>query len=211
MGFKIKKRLLEEIFYELIVALVLVLRNFFLLMFYPYKTMRKLSFRVDYYQILIIFFLVFIYFKFAYFLRDEPYPATITFLVFLLTFFLTIFFFYFFSKILFHQKGKFINLVFSFAFTLMPTLIWFGATSLFYLLLPPPRTMSIFGRSFSIFFIAFSLSLLVWKMILVFLSLRFSLRLNFYQILYIWLLYFSWFIPYSILLYQFRLFRVPFI
>ena len=203
----------EQILVNFITSLILVFRNFFFLIFYPYKTMRKISLEKDYWQILIIFFLVFLYFKLSYFLKDKPYPASFTFFTFLVNFFLTAGFFYFLSKFIKKKDSvtSFKSLLFSLSYSLFPTLIWFESVSLLYLILPPPRTTSILGISFSIFFIAYSLSLLFWKLILVFLAIRFSLRLSFYQILYLWFLYLLWFIPYSILLYQAKLFRLPFI
>lgn len=210
---QINSGVIFDLIVDLTTSFILVVRNFFLLIFYPYKTLRRLSLNFDFYQLLIIFFAVFVYFKWAYFLKDKPYPATLTFSIFLINFFLTVGFFWFLAKIINKSKIKesFKSLIYTFSYSLFPTLIWFGSVSVLYLLLPPPRTTSILGISFSIFFLAFSLSLLIWKIILVFLSLRFSLRLNFYQIIYCLLLYFSWFLPYSILLYYFRLFRVPFI
>jgi len=203
----------EQILVNFITSSILVFRNFFFLIFYPYKTMRKISLEKDYWQILIIFFLVFLYFKLSYFLKDKPYPASFTFFTFLVNFFLTAGFFYFLSKFIKKKDSgtSFKSLLFSLSYSLFPTLIWFESVSLLYLILPPPRTTSILGISFSIFFIAYSLSLLFWKLILVFLAIRFSLRLSFYQILYLWFLYLLWFIPYSILLYQAKLFRLPFI
>lgn len=204
---------LQRLMVNLFLGFVLVFKNFFGLIFYPYKTMRKISLKADFYQLFLIFFGVFGYFKFAYFLRDKPYPATLTFLVFLINFFLTVGFFWLFAYLIDNKKTKkdYLSLIYSFSYSLFPTLIWFSSTSIFYLVLPPPRTTSILGVSFSIFFLAFSLSLLVWKLILVFLSLRFSLRLGFYRIIYLLIFYLLWFFPYSVFLYYFRIFRVPFI
>lgn len=195
---------------DFITSLVLVIRNFILLIFYPYKTMRKISFEKDYYQLLIISGLVFLYFKFIYFLRDKPYPATLIFLIFLFNFFLTVFFFYFLSKV-FEKRLNWKSFVFTLSYSLLPTLIWFLSTSFLYIVLPPPRTFSLLGKSFSIFFIAYSLSLLIWKLILVYLALRFSSKQNFFRIFYMMVLYLIWFLPYSVLLYYFHFFRVPFI
>ncbi len=195
---------------DLIASLILVIRNFFLLIFYPYKTMRKISLEKDYWQIVIIFFLVFLYFKFIYYLRQNPYPAAFVFLVFLFNFFLTILFFHLFSLRI-NKDIKLSSFIFTFAYSLFPTLIWFITNSFLYLLLPPPRTSSILGKSFSVFFIAFSISLLIWKLILVYLSIRFSSKLNFYRIIYLIILYICFFLPYSALLYYFKIFRVPFI
>jgi len=214
MVFKKKKAVWEELIIEIFTSLIVLIRYFFYLIFFPYQTVRKISLEKDYYQSLIIFLLIFSYFKFAYFLKNKPYPATLTFSVFLFHFFLTLIFFFCLGNLITRKRKKeisFLSLLVTFSYSLLPTLIWFGSVSLLYLFLPPPRSPSFLGVSFSVFFIAFSLSLLIWKMILVFLSLRFSLRLNFYQIIYLWLLYFLWFIPYSFGLYYLRIFKIPFI
>ena len=159
-------------------ALVIVVKRFFLLIFYPYKTMRKISLEKDYYQLLIITGLIFLYFKFIYFLRDKPHPATLIFLIFLFNFFLTVFFFYCLSKN-FEKDVRLRSFIFTFSYSLFPTLIWFLSTSILYIFLPPPRTFSLLGKGFSIFFIAYSLSLLIWKLILEYLAVRFSTKQNF--------------------------------
>jgi hypothetical protein len=97
------------------------------------------------------------------------------------------------------------------SYSLFPTLIWFTTNSVLYRFLPPPRTISILGKAFSVLFLSFSISLLVWKLILVYLAIRFSSKLNFYNIVYIILLYLCIFIPYSLLLYHLKIFRIPFI
>jgi len=195
---------------DFLISLILVIKNFFSLIFYPYKTMRKISLEKDFRQIFFIFLLVFCYFKFVYFLKDNPYPAIFTFFVFFINFFLMTGFFYFLAKILKYEI-KFVSLIFTFSYSIFPTLIWFFSTSFFYLVLPPPRTTSFLGKLFSIFFITYSLSLLFWKIILFYLSLRFSTKQNFYRIIYMTLIFLLWFTPYSIFLYHFKIFRIPFI
>jgi hypothetical protein len=95
--------------------------------------------------------------------------------------------------------------------TLFPTIIWFYATLLFYVILPPPRTISLLGQIFSIFYIAFSVSLLSWKLILVYLSIRFSLRVHVYRVFYYLLLYIALSIPLWIQFYRLGISRIPFI
>ena len=172
--------------------------------------MRRISLEKDFRQIYFIFLLVFIYFKFVFFLKNNSYSATFIFFVFLFNFFLITSFFYFLAKIL-EYEVKFLSLIFTFSYSIFPTLIWFFSTSFFYIVLPPPRTNSFLGKSFSIFFITYSFSLLLWKMILFYLSLRFSTKQNFYRIIYMILIFLLWFIPYSIFLYHFKIFRIPFI
>lgn len=199
-----------KIFIDFLVSSVLVVRRFILLIFSPYKTMRRISFDRDYLQIGIILTIVFLYFKFVYFLRDKPYPAMFTFLVFLLHFLMSIGFFYLLSRLSRYKiEGR--VFIFTFSYTLFPTLVWFLSTSIFYILAPPPRGFSILGRGFSIFYTAYSISLLAWKLILIYLALRFSTKANFFRIVYFLILYLLWFLPYSILLYHFGIFRVPFI
>lgn len=199
-----------KIIIEVLTSLILVIRNFCLLIFLPYKTMRKISREKDYWQVFIILLVVFAYFKFVYFLRDKPNPATLVFFVFLFHFLLTIFFFYFLSWIQ-NKKLQLSSFIFTFSYSLIPSLIWFLSNSVLYLLIPPPRTFSLLGRGFSIFFVAYSLSLLTWKVILFYLAIRFSSKLGFYRIIYFIFLYLIWFLPYSIFLYHMKLFRIPFI
>jgi hypothetical protein len=108
-------------------------------------------------------------------------------------------------------KERLQRMVKTWAYTLLPTLIWFYSTLLFYFLVPPPRTTSLLGKSFSIFYIAFSGSLLVWKLILSYLSIRFSLRVHLYRIIYYLLLYFAFSIPLWIFLYNSGISRIPFV
>ncbi|MCX6732421.1 MAG: hypothetical protein NTV98_02680 [Candidatus Roizmanbacteria bacterium] len=108
-------------------------------------------------------------------------------------------------------KEKMHRLTKTWTYTLLPTLIWFYSTLFFYFLIPPPRTASILGQSFSIFYIAFSMSLLVWKLILTYLSIRFSLRIHLYRVIYYILIYLALSIPLWIFLYNIGISRVPFV
>lgn len=97
------------------------------------------------------------------------------------------------------------------AFTYVPTYIWFGTTALLYFFLPPPRTFSLLGETFSILFIAFSLFLLLWKLLLYYLTLRIGLKMTLQQIVLASVLLFPLFGLFSLLSYKFNIFRVPFV
>lgn len=208
-----RKQLIRIKLIDVLTSFIILLNHCSGLIFSPYKTMRRISHEKDSYQLAFIFGMIFIYFKFIYYLRDKIYPATLVYFLFIFNFLITIYYFYFLSKLLNKDKNevKLPSFIYTFAYSLLPTLIWFLSTSILYIFLPPPRTFSILGKGFSILFIAYSLSLLIWKFILVYLAIRFSLKQNFYKIIYVLILYLVWFIPYSILLYQFKLFRIPFI
>lgn len=203
----------RKILVNLLSSFLLTFNRFVGLILNPYKTMRKISLEKDYYQPVFIIGIIFIYFKFIYYLRDKIYPATLIYFLFIINVLLTVVFFYLLSK-LFSKNKKEINFssfLFTFSYSLLPTLIWFLSTSIIFILLPPPRALSFLGKRFTILFVTYSLSLLIWKLILIYLAVRFSSRQNFFRIFYMIVLYLIWFIPYSVFLYQFKIFRIPFI
>ncbi len=107
--------------------------------------------------------------------------------------------------------GSLRNLFLPWVYSLLPTTFWFLLTSFFYLILPPPRTVSFKGQLFSFLFIAFSLTLFYWKAVLYYLTLRFGHRLNFLQILLVTVFFLPAVIGYSLLTYRLGLFKVPFL
>lgn len=195
---------------ELFASFFIVAQRFVLLIFTPYKTMRKISLEKDYSQIVIILFFVLVYFQVANKAKQLFFPSLLPPTFFLIHFSITIIFFYTISH-LFNSSSQLQSFIFTLSYSLFPTLIWFTTNSLLYRLLPPPRTASLLGKAFSLFFISFSVSLLFWKLLLVYLAIRFSSKLNFFNIIYALILYLCLFIPYSLLLYNFQIFRVPFI
>lgn len=203
----------KKILVNCLSSFLIVINRFIGLIFNPYKTMRKISVEKDYYQPVFIIGIIFIYFKFIYYLRDKIYPATLIYFLFIINVLLTVIFFYLLSKLFSKNKKKifFSSFIFTFSYSLLPTIIWFLSTSILFIFLPPPRTFSILGKGFSIFFVAYSLSLLIWKLILGYLAIRFSSKQNFFKILTMVIYYLIWFIPYSVFLYQLKLFRIPFI
>lgn len=96
-------------------------------------------------------------------------------------------------------------------YSLVPTLLWFLATSLFFVILPPPRQETLPGRIFSLLFITFSLSLFFWKGLLYYLTLRFALKLDLARIVGVSLVFFPLLALYSLLMYHLGIFRVPFV
>ncbi len=184
-----------------------------MLIVYPYKTMRKISGETKGIssQVYIIFSLSCIFFLLSHIVKKGNYIyGFIPFTAFLILFFSTVYFFYFLTRA-FRIQAEAHTFIQTFTYTLIPTLIWFYSNLFFYISIPPPRTVSIWGKGFSVFFITYSLSLLIWKLILVYFAVRFSSRLGLYRIVYMLFLYISVFIPLSLLLYHIGLFRIPFI
>lgn len=184
----------------------------------PYKTYRKLANQFSIGQIAIIWSLVVFYLSLATFIRSglslQPLYLTLSFgkafTFTLLTYFFVIFSLYKLGKLV-GGKGSIVGFFLPWTYSLMPTLIWFFSTSFFYLLLPPPRTMYVLGQVFSILFIAFSLSLFFWKGLLYYLTLRFVHRLDLFQILKVTAVFLPLLAVYSLLMYELKIFRVPFI
>lgn len=97
------------------------------------------------------------------------------------------------------------------AMSLWPTSVWFLSTALFSFILPPPRTMSVWGQLASAVFIGLSASLFFWKGILYYLTLRFGLRIGLSRILIISAVFLPALVLYSIGMYRLGIFRVPFL
>lgn len=199
-----------NLFVTISASLLIVLRRILLLIFYPYTTMRRISLEKDKSQIGIIMLISFLYFMFAYKIRHGLIFGMVAFGVFVILFYGTTLFFYFSAK-QFNKDITYTRFLFTYSYTLIPTFFWFFTSALFFVLLPPPRTISMWGKGFSVVYLSYSISLLVWKLILVYFSLRFAARLGLIRILYIFLLYLTIFIPLSVLLYHLHIFRIPFI
>ncbi len=195
-----------------IASLFLVIQRTILLAISPYKTMRSISEETDYLQIVIIFGIILVYFFSANTFRPYDYEPGILFLLTIFHYGATVFFFYMATNIM--QKTReftFQSFLFTFAYALIPTIIWFSINSWLYMLVPPPRTFSLLGTSFSIVFVAFSIAMLAWKIILEYLAIRFSTKFSFFSIVYTILFYLVAVIPYSLFMYSLRFFRIPFL
>ena len=184
----------------------------------PYMTCRKLSDgKTDSRQTVFIFLLVIGYFAFASVIRvglRNPFLLTVKFnsllasavAGFLLTMLLLVF-----AGRLLGQKVTVKAIFTLWSFSLLPTIVWFLATSVLFILLPPPRTLTVFGKAYSLLYLAFSIALLFWKLILYYLTLRFSLKIDMTRIFLVSLVIFPSLIGYSLLMYKFGVFRIPFI
>ncbi len=195
---------------DFISSLVIIFRRYLSLVFTPYKTMRKISLEEDWLQVYIVAGFITLYFYVRSFWIKLPFAPWLYILLFILDFAFTVVFFYLIGFIL-NKQTSWNSLIFTLSYSLYPTITWFLANSIFYILIPPPRTFSLLGRAFSIFFLTFSLSLLFWKIILVYLAIRFSTKLNFFSILYLILLYLLFFIPLLYAMYLFGFTLIPFI
>lgn len=184
----------------------------------PYTTYRKLADgKTDSRQILFIFLLALCYFAFASAVRvgiRHPYLLTFKLNQLILggvTGFAGMIAYLFIMGRLLGSVSRFTTLCLLWAYTLLPTIMWFFTTSFVYLILPPPRTLSIWGKLFSVVFIAYSLAILLWKLILYYLTLRFGLRIGLAKIGAVSMILAPIICIYSILMYQLRIFRIPFL
>ncbi|OGG09496.1 hypothetical protein A2154_02245 [Candidatus Gottesmanbacteria bacterium RBG_16_43_7] len=108
-------------------------------------------------------------------------------------------------------NGSLRALAIGWAYTLLPTVIWFLMTSVLYVAVPPPRTTRFLGLLFSGIYLVFSTVLLYWKVILGYLTLRFAMRLDLGKILLIATVSSPVFAVYSYIMYKLGIFRIPFI
>lgn len=118
---------------------------------------------------------------------------------------------YMLTVVTFRLLGRGRNIPLAWGYTLIPTVVWFLVTSLLYVILPPPRTTSFAGTTFSILFLVFSATLLWWKVTLAYLTLRFGLKLDFVRILAIFVMCVPVWGIWSYLVYKLGIFKVPFL
>lgn len=131
---------------------------------------------------------------------------------FLMTYILSVGFLFIMGRIMGNdEKDSLKKLSMLSAYSVLPTLTWFYLTSTFFVLVPPPRYETPLGILFSIFFIMYSLTLLNLRIMMLYMTIRFSLRTTFLNTVKIMASYLSVLLPYSLLLYKIGLFRVPFI
>lgn len=110
-----------------------------------------------------------------------------------------------------HVKVRLPSLALAWGYTLLPTVMWFFMTSLLYVILPPPRTTSAMGVMFSVLFLICSATLLWWKIMLAYLTIRFTMKIDFSRILIVSMIVIPLITIYSILMYQWGIFKVPFV
>ncbi len=199
----------DEAASSIITLIIAMFSSFVRLIFWPYKTMRTLRVRGKIINLFPLYILCGAYFLLTAFIRGFV-PSLIGAMIAYVEYTASIVFFSILpSKDTFMKR--FNAYIKTWTYTLFPTLLWFYANLLLYYILPPPRTMSIFGKSFSIIFLAFSISLGIWKLILIYLSIRFSSRVQLPRIIYYFLLYLVVFMPFWILLYKLGVSRIPFV
>ncbi len=112
---------------------------------------------------------------------------------------------------IFKAKVRLETIAIAWGYTLLPTVAWFFVTSLLYVILPPPRTTSAIGVTFSVFFLVFSVTLLWWKAMLSYLTIRFALKLNLPRIVAVYVVIVPVLAAYSVLMYRWGIFKVPFL
>ncbi len=196
---------------RVIIAILTVLQRVILLILYPYKTMRKISYESDYFQIVIIFGGVYIYLHYANILREYHYEPGILFLLTLFHFVASVFFFHLIASVFGNKNIAVKPFIFTLAYAMIPTILWLAINSSLYIMLPPPRTISLLGKAFSIIYISFSIAFFAWKIILEYLAVRFASKMPFYQIMYSLLLYLVVLGPYFFWMYAMNFFRMPII
>lgn len=205
-------------FFTLFCLLVIFGRNCIGTFNNPYVTYRKLSAgKVDVRQLIYLFILVISYFIFASLIRigvRNPFLLTVRFNTLFLgaaTGFLGMLLALFYLGKKAGGQGEIRTMVILWGYSLIPTLFWFFLTSIIYIILPPPRSASIPGRIFSLVFIALSLAILWWKIILYYLTLRFGLKLGLYKITLVSVLAVPLILAYSVSMYKLGIFRIPFL
>lgn len=203
----------------MITSLILFLRNSVRIISKPYITFRELSVSSNGLgQVFFIHLLVLFYFFSSSLLKTglhNPFILTLKFNILYFStyigFFLMIGLFFLAVKLFKLKEISLNNLILLWSYSLWPTLCWFLFTSVMFLLLPPPRTLTYPGKIYSLFFLAVSLTILFWKIILYYLTLRFGLRLDLSKIVLISLIIIPSLTAFSVFMYRLSIFKIPFL
>lgn len=185
----------------------------------PYITFREISFsQTGNYQIVYLHLLVLLFFIVSSALKTgirNPFLLTLKFNSLYFSFFsgflLMFLLFYLVNKIFNRVPFPLNKMVILWSYSLLPTLLWFIFTSIMYLLLPPPRTLTYPGKIYSLLYLIISLTLLFWKLILYYLTLRFGLKFDLFKILKASLIIFPILTLFSIAMYRLNIFKIPFL
>lgn len=168
--------------------------------FRPYETYRRIIDRASSWELIYIAVFVSAY---CFIARIQVIPVIITYCV-------TVGLFWSAGKLL-GATGRPLGFMVGWAYTLIPTLFWFWGTNLLYILVPPPRTTSPQGLILSIVYLLFCATLLFWKVTVSYLALRFGLRLDLGKITLVCAIVLPILGAYSVFMYRFGIFRIPFL
>jgi hypothetical protein len=212
------KNVLMQVVTYLVVSIVLFLKNGYGVLRAPYKTVRRLSKGQKLYQLAALYLLILLYVFWATVVKKglhlHPFILTLSFtkLLFGIVFtYVAVLFAIWKIPLLFGGRGSIKTIILPWSYSLLPTLLWFFTVSFLWLLVPPPRTISYQGQAFSALFVFFSTALLLWKLVLYYLTLRFGMKLTMFKIICASVILFPIFILYSRLMYALGIFRIPFI
>ncbi len=202
---------------ELLVGALGFARNSLGVALRPYETYRRMTAKASLVELLFLALTVALYFAAAALVKTasfRPFLLTREFLALSFGagtgFVLTLAVFFFVGRLL-GGVGRFATLAVLWGYTLLPTVFWFLATSVLYLILPPPRTQSMAGIAFSVVYLVFSSMLLAWKVTLGYLTLRFGMKLDLVRIGGVVIAAAASWGLYSVLMYRLGIFRIPFL
>lgn len=202
---------------QMVVAIYSFGRNIIGLATRPYETYRKIINHSSLWEFVPLTILIASYLGIASLVKTaafRPYMLTKHFIVLALAvgimYGLVVGLVWIFGKMV-GGKGNLRGLMLGWAYTLVPTVCWFLATSILYMVIPPPRTDRPLGILFSLLFLLFSSVLFFWKLVLSYLTLRFSLKIDLFRIVIISIVTIPIVVLYSVGMYRLGIFKIPFV
>lgn len=202
---------------NLLVALASVVRTSVGLIVRPYETYRRLTQKANLWEALSIWVILAVYFAAVSLVKTAaflPFYLSRQFIVLFSAaaggYVLATVLLWVWARIL-GGRGSLQQVAVAWAYTLIPTLLWFWFAMFLWLILPPPRTTSALGIGFSIVFIAISTAILFWKILLSYLVLRFSMRFDLIRIGTVFAIVIPFLTFYSVVMFRMGIFKIPFI
>ncbi len=179
------KKLTQFLFHDFLWSLEILLKNILGTFTHPYLTWKHISREKYVLPSLLMLIIALLVFSLRAPLKeglpDSAYTAIATIFINLatsITGFLLISLTIYILARKFQSPTSFLSLASTWIYTYIPTIIWFLATQSTYLLLPPPRSTSPLGILFTVLYLAFSISLLTWKILLLWLTFQITAQLK---------------------------------
>ena len=201
----------------MVVAVYVCMRTIVGLVTKPYETYRKIVNHGSLWEFVPLTILIASYLAIASLVKTaafRPYMLTKHFIVLALAvgtmYGLVVGLVWIFGKMV-GGKGNLRGVMLGWAYTLVPTICWFLATSILYMVIPPPRTDRPLGILFSLLFLLFSSVLFFWKLVLSYLTLRFSLKIDLFRIVIVFGITIPIVALYSFGMYRLGIFKIPFV
>lgn len=209
----------SSILSDILVLLYLILRNCWGIIAHPFQTFKRLSRTPQVIPATTLLLASSLYFIFRapliLGLSSGLIPliiqGVIGIIISISSYFLVTFLILSISRLFTKEPNTYLPIYATWIYSYIPTIFWFAATAIAFIALPPPRQHTLPGITFSVVYTVFSLTMLGWKLLLLWFTFRLAANLNHKQTFLAMCLLIPTLVIYSYFLLKLGLWRIPFL